>query len=105
MSYARRQSPPVTDATVALLQITQDPYLAEAACEIMRLSQLEQTGRPGARCRRTRPTSSRKGIGLREVVSPLRAWIWHRQHPYVVPLAVMGLLGLTYYAGTQARRR
>ena len=84
-------------------KILQDPYLPETACEITRLSNLEAGRAAGAACPRTSATQAQiaKGVGLRHAVTPLRFYIFHRQHPWVVPLAVAGVLGLTFWIGRE----
>jgi len=94
---------PVTDATVSALEIARDPYLREAACEVMRLRTLQATGRMGGPCPRTDPQykTSTAGVGLRAVVGPLRLFQKHVQRPWLLPAAAVGIVGLAYYLGTQ----
>jgi hypothetical protein len=92
---------PVAQISASVLA---DPYLPETACEIKRLSKAQAGLNPGPRCAGT-VTSSTAGIGLRYAVGPLRAYIFHRQYPYVIPaLAALGLVGI-YYLGYQSGKK
>jgi hypothetical protein len=92
---------PVTTATQAALRIVSDPYLKEAACEVLRLSELQRTGRAPGPCQRTDPRyrGSREGVGLEHVVGPLRLYGKHRERPWLFPLLAVSVLGLVFYAG------
>lgn len=94
---------PVTSATQAALKIAGDPYLQETACEVMRLSNVSRTGNPGAPCPRTDPRyrNSRAGVGLEQIVGPLRMFVLHRQYPWLLPVAGVTILGLAFYAGME----
>lgn len=85
----------------AVLQIVEDPYLPETACEIVRLSNLEAGKSAGPPCKRTDPAlaSSKKGVGLRHAVGPLRAYITVRQEPWIGVAAVVGIVGGIFYLG------
>lgn len=93
-----KQAQPAIDIGTKILK---DPYLPEMACELTRLSNLEAGKGPGPSCRRTvaTPAQIAQGVGLRHAVGPLRLYIFHRQYPWVAPLAVAGLLGLTFWLG------
>ncbi len=81
-------------------KILEDPYLPEVACEVMRLSDIEGGKPAGARCPPTRVTAKmKKGVGLRYAVKPLRALIFHKQNPWVVPVVLLGTLGAIFYLG------
>lgn len=97
---------PVTDATTAALEIVRDPYLREAACEVMRLRTLQATGHLAVPCGRTDPKfrTSTAGVGLKNVVGPLRLFQRHVQRPWMLPLGAAAALGLAYYLGTQRSR-
>jgi hypothetical protein len=99
MYEAMGATAPVTDATVAAIQIAKDPYLREVACNVTRLSNIEKYGNPGGPCARTSPTTSTSGVGLRDIVGPLRLYVSHRERPYVAPLLLVGGLGLVFAAG------
>ena len=103
MSYQHLGQSGVTSATQAALQIVGDPYLKEAACEVLRLSNTVRTGQPGPPCPRTSPAyrGTRKGVGLEHVVGPVRLFIVHRRYPWLLPVAGVTLLGLAFYAGME----
>lgn len=87
--------------------VLEDPYLPETACEVMRLSKAQAGENPGPRCAATSRADARKttGVGLRYAVTPLRAYIWHRQNPWVIPAAVGAGLALIFYAGMLTGKR
>lgn len=103
MSYLPMGQAPVTTATQAALRIVKDPYLREAACEVMRLSNTVRAGRPGPACARTDPRyrGTRAGVGLEHAVGPLRLFITHRQYPWLLPVAAVTILGVAFYAGME----
>ena len=80
-------------------KILSDPYLPEAACEVIRLSNVIQGREPGPPCPRTPRTAITKGVGLRHAVWPIRVYTFHRKNPWVIPLGVAATLGLIFYAG------
>jgi len=84
-------------------KVLADPFLPETACEVTRLSKAQAGMNPGPSCART-VSSSSAGVGLRYVVSPLRVYVWHRQHPMVIPAAAIAGLALLFYAGYESGR-
>ncbi len=85
-----------------------DPYLTEVTCNILRLERIQAGQKPGVPCARTQ-AGLRGGIGLSEAVGPLRAFVYHREHPWIVPTAIAGVIGFTflsgYWAGKSRRKR
>lgn len=96
-----------TTATQAAMLIVSDPYLKEAACEVMRLSNTVSTGSPGGNCPRTDPRyrGSRTGVGLENLVGPLRLYTYHRQNPWVIPLAAGVGAMLIFYLGMEYAKK
>lgn len=105
MYEAMGKTAPVTDATVSLFEIAKDPYLREASCHVMRLSNIEKYGHPGGPCPRTPPTTSTRGVGLVDVVGPLRLWVSHKRRPWLAPLLVAGAFGVVFAAGVSRGRK
>jgi hypothetical protein len=94
------------DVLSAAKQIVADPYLPEVACQVMRLSQVVK-GKKAADCARTPAAfkTSTKGIGLKYAVAPLRLYVYHRQHPYIVPALIGAAFLLTFAIGYKTGRR
>jgi hypothetical protein len=112
MSYrthsALGQTGALATGVKAVTAVATDPYLNEVVCNVLRLEKIQAGTDPGAPCAKTRP-GLRGGIGLSSAVGPLRAFVYHRQHPWIVPTAVAGIVGLTflagYWAGKSRRKR
>lgn len=106
MSYHPMGQTPAATATQAALRIVQDPYLNEAACEVLRLSNTVRTGNPGGNCPRTSPRyrGTTQGVGLQHMVGPLRLYTLHRQKPWLAPVVVGGILMLTFYLGMEFQK-
>jgi hypothetical protein len=100
------QAAPVTSATQAALRIVDDPYLQEAACEVLRLSNVVRTRQAGPPCPRTNPAfrGSPRGVGLEHAVGPIRLLILHQERPWLLPVVALTLLGLVYAAGYESGR-
>ena len=100
MSYEFLGKEPVTEATISFMDVARDPYLREFACEIHRLDNVTTYGRPGPPCTRTkkRPKSPSE-VGLRELLPALRAFTFHQQYPYAIPMAAFAVLSLVYTVG------
>lgn len=105
MSYTPISLGGISDVLSAGVNVAQDPCLTEVAKLTIQLHTLEQPKAVGA----TAPASTEKGIGLCRVVTPLRAYVWTRKHPWSVPLGAVavigGLVGLGYVMGRRARGR
>lgn len=89
----------VISATAAVVE---DPCLLPVSQMLLELHRLEQAparprtpGQPAPA-----PSAPAKGIGLCHAVTPLRAVVWVRKRPWVLPVAgvavVGGLIGLGY---------
>lgn len=114
MSYNQRRQPLGADwGKVASLldvgkSILEDPYLPQVTCEVLRLGKIERGQLPGPPCRSTVGLSTaavKKGIGLRFAVTPLKVWSYQRQHPWLLPTVVAGVLGLTFLVGYNVGKR
>jgi len=97
----------VGPATKAVLEIFEDPYLPEAACELDRLARIQDGKHPGVRCA---PTSLQKaaaggGVGLKYVVPVLRGVVYHYEKPWLFPAIAGGVLGAIYLMGFRAGER
>lgn len=88
-------------AVAAAIQIVEDPYLPETACEIVRLSNIEAGDPPGGPCKRTDPAlaSLKRGVGLRHAVGPLRAYIKVREDPWIGVAVATAVVGGIFYLG------
>jgi len=91
------------DAIKAATKVIEDPALTEVACNVLRLNRIVEELPPGPPCPRREYTDSekRRGVGLYQVVGPIRAYSWYFKNR--VPLALIGgvvlavsLVGLKY---------
>ena len=83
------------------MKVLEDPYLPQASCEVMRLSRVSAGRAAGPRCAAPRLSraQAQKGVGLRATVTPLRLMIFHKQYPWLAPLAGATILGGIFYLG------
>ena len=98
MGYMLRHSSPsalsgVTDVVLAAKSVIEDPCLYETAGLLLRLNQLEK--KPPAPA--TAPTT--KGIGLCKAVPILKKVVYVRERPWILPVAVIGIVGGLFAAG------
>jgi hypothetical protein len=91
-----------TTTLEAAKNILDDPYLPEVTQIVLDLHKLEQPKAlpPGAPAPPKVP-----GIGLKNVVTPLRAYRYTRQHKWVVPVAALAAIGLPLLFGYALGRR
>jgi ElaB/YqjD/DUF883 family membrane-anchored ribosome-binding protein len=40
-----------------------------------------------------------RGVGLKSALTPTRAFIFHRENPWALPVAIGGTVGLVFLAG------
>jgi hypothetical protein len=83
-------------------RITADPHLQEALCEGLRVLNVLDNKPAGKPCRRTGPVSQARmarGVGLKSALTPTRAFIFHRENPWALPVAIGGTVGLVFLAG------
>jgi hypothetical protein len=89
-----------TDVATAAAQVVTDPCLYQVTQLIQQLHEAEQApkilGVPtGAKpTAPTKPPPPVAGIGLCQAVTPLKAVIWVRKRPWVVPVGVVGVVGI-----------
>ena len=99
----------ITDIATAAKSVVEDPCLGAVTALMLRLNQLEQaplipikTGVPQP------PPPPVKGIGLCKAVTPLKAVVYVRERPWILPLGVIGvvgaLVGTGYLLGKRTRR-
>jgi len=103
LTRQRRHQPlgGITDVLSAATKVVQDPCLGEVASLVLRLHELEQRPvMPGAPAKPAVPV---QGIGLCGAVKPLRAVVYVRARPWLVPLGAIaiigGLVGIGYVLG------
>lgn len=84
------------------LQLLEDPYLSEFTCLITRLNAIEAGQNPGRPCKKT-PKGLPGGIGLEDVITPIRVFTNFKQKPVLgvvgITLIVSSLVGLGYLWG------
>lgn len=84
----------VGDVVSAAAAVVEDPCLLPVSQLLLRLHQLEQPARPRTSSTPApAPSAPTKGVGLCYAVKPLRAAVWVRQRPWVLPVAGVALVG------------
>ena len=81
----------VMSTATAAAAIATDPYLPEVTNLVLKLKELEKDG-------------GGKGVGLRNVVGPLRFFVKTQEKPWILPTTVIGVFGLVFAAGYFARK-
>jgi len=113
MSYTRTRHAGlggIADVAKAATSIVEDPCLGTVASLVLRLHAAEQPARPAAPPRPGQPKPPPappappvKGIGLCSAVKPLRAVVYVRERPWLLPVGgaviVGGLVALGYAIG------
>lgn len=90
-----------TIATAA--DVATDPYLPEVICRIQQLKQIDH-GEPVMTCAETPEGVQMAGVGLRNAMVPLRAYVYAQQNTWVYPLAILAVLGLPLWLGYELGR-
>lgn len=93
----RRRRPAMGDVISTVVDVANDPYLAEVACRIQQLKQIESGQTPGE-CAQT-PDNLPGSVGLRNAMPFLRAYVYAEQNKWVYPLAAVAILGLPLWIG------
>lgn len=84
-------------AVGAALNASQDPYLPEVACRFNQLAAIN-ANHPVGTCNDT-PSGLPGGIGLRNLIVPLRGYVYAQQHKWVYPLAIAAVVGVPMAIG------
>jgi hypothetical protein len=77
----------------AAAAVATDPYLPEVVDLVLKLKTSEKSSSS------TSSGSTGKGVGLRNVVGPLRFFVKVQQKPWILPVAVVGIVGTIFAAG------
>lgn len=86
----------------AALDVASDPYLNEVVCHIGQLKAIDH-GEPVGVCAQT-PDGAVGGVGLRNAIPVLRAYVYAQQNKWVYPLAVAALVGIPMFIGYEIGR-
>lgn len=86
---------PIVDMASKLVS---DPALPEVSCMVGQLWSIEN-GKPVVPCPSMVRSTRRGGIGLREAVPAMRAWVFAKQNPWVKPVAAAAVLGVPFLLG------
>lgn len=79
------------------LDVAGDPYLTEVVCHVAQLKAIDHGEAVGV-CAQT-PDGAVGGVGLRNAIPVLRAYVYAQQNKWVYPLAVAALIGLPMWLG------
>jgi hypothetical protein len=77
----------------AATAVATDPYLPEVVNLVLKLKASEK------KTAGTGSGSTGKGVGLRNVVGPLRAFVKIQENPWILPVGVVGVVGVIFAAG------
>lgn len=93
----------IEDVLTSASSVASDPYLSEVVCQMTALKQIEA----GGAVTQCAPTADNLpgGIGLRNAVGPLRAYVYAQQNKWVYPVAVLALFGLPMWVGYELGRK
>lgn len=83
----------VVSTASAATAIVTDPYLPEVVGLVLKLKSLEKTSSSKGE------GSTGAGVGLRNVVGPLRTFVKIQEKPWILPVAVVGIFGTIFAAG------
>lgn len=78
--------------------IATDPYLPEVVDLVLKLKKSESSSTG------TSSGSTGRGVGLRNVVGPLRAFVKIQENPWILPVGVIGVVGIIFAAGYYTRK-
>lgn len=82
----------VMDTAQAALALTQDPYLGEVTGLVLELRDLSSSGE-------TTSGYSEPGVGLVDVVEPLRFFVESKKNPWLIPTLLGATLGTAFFVG------
>src|SRR5262252_7424887 len=82
--------------------VASDPYLPEVICRIQQLKNIDR-GEAATVCAEV-PEGVAGGVGLRNAMVPLRAYVYAQQNKWVYPLAVAAILGVPMWIGYELGR-
>ena len=83
----------VLSTASAAAAIVKDPYLPEVTRLVLKLQSLEK----GTAAKSSGSTGT--GVGLRNVVGPLRLFVKVQEKPWILPAAAIGIVGSIFAAG------
>ncbi len=95
----------IGDVTTIATAVVSDPCLTQVATLARRLYDIEQASptKPAAPGVPRPPAPPMPGIGLCKAVTPLKAVVFVRERPWILPVGVIGivggLIGLGYVLG------
>jgi len=89
-----------TITTVA--DVTADPYFPEVVCHVQQLQQIER-GQEPQECPES-PDGLMGGVGLRSAMPGLRAYVEVKKHPWLLPVAIVGVLAIPFLLGVRYGR-
>lgn len=79
------------------VDVASDPYLAEVICHVGQLKAIDH-GEPVGVCAET-PDGVAGGVGLRNAIPVLRAYVYAQQHKWVYAVAAAAFIGLPMLIG------
>lgn len=80
----------------AATAVARDPYLPEVVTLVLKLQSIEKSGKS--------PGSTGTGVGLRNVVGPLRTFVKVQEKPWILPAAIVGIVGAIFATGYYTRK-
>ena len=77
--------------------VAADPYLPELICRIQQLKNINN-GQAVAICAET-PEGIPGGVGIGNLMMPLRGYVYAQQNKWVYPVAILAILGIPFLLG------
>jgi hypothetical protein len=87
---------PGTIGTV--LDVAADPYLPEVVCRIGQLKSIDRH-EPVGLCVNTAEGVVTGGVGIRNVIPVLRAYVYAQQNPWIYPVAAAAIVVVPLWIG------
>jgi hypothetical protein len=94
MGYLATGASQLHSTATAAAAIATDPYLPEVVDLVIKLQSAEKSSSSGGG----------PGVGLRNVVGPLRTFVKIQEKPWILPVVVIGVFGTIFAAGYFTRK-
>jgi hypothetical protein len=99
---ARRAMGDISSVIGTALDVASDPYLSEVVCRVGQLKNIDHGETVGV-CAET-PEGTAGGVGLRNAIVPLRAYVYAQQNKWVYPVALAVAIGIPMWIGYELGR-
>jgi len=87
----------------AATAVATDPSLPVVVDLVLKLQSIEK--KKAASAGPSAPSVPSRGVGLRNVVGPLKMFVAIQERPWILPATVVGILGVTFMGGYLVGKR